>query len=94
MEQLAVEAQVVLLGVPLSRITEAEPPLPATKLAPCTAIGKLSTAPARTLDGSSVSMTGPVVSATAGTDTDPEEFAWLVATTVIALGDGAKVGAE
>ncbi len=43
--------QLVPRGVPLSRMVEAAPPLPATKFKPCTASGKLSTAPDKTLDG-------------------------------------------
>jgi len=44
-------AQVVPRGVPLSKMVEAALPLPATKFRPCTASGKLSTAPENTLDG-------------------------------------------
>lgn len=48
-----VVGQVVPRGVPLSRMVEAALPLPATKFKPCTASGKLSTAPEKTLDGRS-----------------------------------------
>lgn len=85
-------AHVVLRGCPFNRITEAELPLPGTKLTPCTSKGKLSTAPAITLDGSRIRIVGPLVIATVALAllVGSKE---LVAMTAIALGDGAADGA-
>ena len=92
MSQVVAVAQVVARAVPFSRITEAELPLPATKFAPSTSKGKLSTAPAITLDGKITSIVGPLVTATVALALFVES-ATLVAVTEIALGDGAAVGA-
>ena len=83
----------VVRGSPLSRIVDAVFPLPATKFAPCTSNGMLSTAPAIALDGRSMSIIGPLVSATVA-EADFVASAWLVAVTEIAFGEGAAVGAE
>lgn len=91
--QVDVEAQVVLRAMPLIKIVEAELPLPATKLAPWTDSGKLSTAPAMTLDGRITSIVGPLVMAIVA-EADFDGSAALVATTEIAFGDGAAAGAE
>lgn len=92
MVQLAAVAQVVLRGAPFKRIVDAELPLPATKFAPRSASGKLCTAPAMALEGSSNSITGPLVSATVA-EADFVGSAWLVAITEMAFGEGAAVGA-
>jgi hypothetical protein len=85
-------AQVVLRAAPLIRIVEAELPLPAAKCTPWIASGKLSIAPAITLDGRMTSIVGPLDTATVA-DADFVGSAELVATTEIALGDGAAAGA-
>src|SRR5580658_6099018 len=90
--QLAAVPQVVARAAPFSKITEAELPLPATKFTPCTSNGKLSTAPAITLEGKITSITGPLVMATVALALFVESAA-LVATTEIALGEGAVAGA-
>jgi len=90
--QLVAAAHVVPRGVPLIEMTDAAPPLPATNPLPCTCSGKLSTAPAKTLDGKITSMVGPLVIATVPL-ADSLALAWLVAVTVIAFGEGAEVGA-
>ena len=84
---------VVPRETPFRRIVEAELPLPATKFKPCTTSGMLSNAPAMALEGSIVSIVGPLVSAIVA-DADFVRSAWLVAVTKIAFGDGAMVGAE
>jgi len=73
-------------------MTEAATPLPATNPVPCTASGKLSTAPAKTLDGKMISMVGPLVIATVALAVLLASAA-LVASTVTAFGEGADVGA-
>ena len=98
-ERLSAVAQEVVLeqdvarGVPLIKMLEAVRPVPATKLAPCTTSGKLSTAPAKTLEGSRTSMTGPLVRATVAA-ANLVVSATLVARTAMALGVGALLGAE
>ena len=89
--QLVAAAHVVPRAVPLINIVEAPTPLPATNPAPCTASGKLSTAPAKTLDGEIISMLGPLVIATVAL-TVLLASAALVAITVTAFGEGADVG--
>ena len=91
--QANVVAQVVVRAAPLIKITEAALPLPATKLVPCTASEKPSTAPAIALDGRSTSIVGPLRTATVA-EADFVGSAALVATTEIAFGDGAAPGAE
>jgi hypothetical protein len=76
----------------LSKITEAELPLPATKFIPCTVNGKLITVPARTLEGRMTSISGPDVNAIEPV-ADFVGSALLVATMEIASGEGAAVGA-
>lgn len=90
--QLVVDAHVVVRGAPLMRITEATLPLPVPKFSPCTSSGKLSTAPAITLDGRITSIVGPLVIAIMA-DADFVGSAWLTAMTEIALGEGAEAGA-
>jgi hypothetical protein len=89
---VVVEAHVVDRAVPPIRITEAVLPLPAEKLLPVTDSGIDCTTPAITLAGSSVSITGPLVSAMVAV-ADFVGSAWLVALSDIAFGDGAKFGA-
>lgn len=91
MAQLVTAAQVVPRAVPLIKMLEAALPLPATNPLPCTASGKLSTAPANTLDGRMISMVGPLVMATVALAALLAS-AWLVAITVTAFGEGARVG--
>ena len=85
-------AQVVPRAVPLIRMVDAEGPDPGTKFAPCTASGKLSTAPEKTLEGRMTSMTGPLEIATVAV-ADFVASAALVAMTAMALGEGAPGGA-
>jgi hypothetical protein len=85
-------AQVVARGDPFNKIVDAALPLPPTKFTPWMTRGKPSTAPAITLEGRIVSMTGPLVIVTAAA-ADFVLSAWLVAVTVIPLGDGADLGA-
>jgi len=87
-----VDAQAVLRAAPSSRITDAEFPLPATKFTPSTSSGNDSTAPAITLDGRIASIAGPLVRVIVA-EADFVESAWLVATTEIAFGEGAALGA-
>lgn len=90
---------VVVLGhvlereIPLMRMEEAALPDPGTKLFPAIENGKLSTAPAITLDGRITSITGPLVMATVAV-ADFVPSARLVAITEMAFGEGATVGAE
>ncbi len=86
------EEQLVARAAPLNNMTDAEEPLPATKLRPSTSSGKPSTAPAVTLDGSTVSIVGPVFTATTAVSVTGG-VASVVATTAIAFGDGAAPGA-
>lgn len=86
------EAQLVARAAPLNRITEAEEPLPATKFRPSTSSGKPSTAPAVTLDGKTVSIVGPVFTATTAVSM-PGGVDCVVATMAIAFGEGAVPGA-
>ena len=88
-----VVGQTVARAVPLMRIEEAAAPEPATKFTPCSNSGKLSAAPAITLDGSITLIVGPLVIATVAV-ADFVASARLVAITDIALGEGATVGAE
>jgi len=88
-----VVAHVVVRAASLIRIVDAELPLPTTKCVPWTDSGKLSTAPAIALDGRISSIVGPLVTATVA-EADFVGSAELVATTEIALGDGATLGAE
>lgn len=74
------------------RTVEPEPLLPGTKFAPSMDSGKPCTVPAITLEGRSVSMSDAVVKVTEA-EADFAGSAWLVATTVTALGDGARGGA-
>jgi hypothetical protein len=90
--QLVVAAQVVPRVTPLIEMVEAALPLPATNPLPCTCSGKLSTAPAKTLDGKITSIVGPLVIAPVALAESPL-LAWLVAVTVTAFGEGAAVGA-
>ena len=85
-------AQVVLRVMPLIEMVDAALPLPATNPLPCTSSGKPSTAPANTLDGKITSMVGPLVIASVAL-ADMLVFAWLVAVTVTAFGEGAVTGA-
>ena len=85
-------AQVVPRATPLIRRVEADTPAPGTKFAPCTASGKLSTAPEKTLDGNITSITGPLVIETVAV-ADFVESATLIAVTLMALGEGAPTGA-
>ena len=89
--QLIVAAQVVPRAAPLIRMAEAALPLPATNPLPCTASGKLSTAPANTLDGKMISIVGPLVIATVALAVLVGSAA-LVTITDTAFGEGAKVG--
>src|SRR5271155_2759699 len=89
--QLVGAAHVVPRAVPLTNIVEAPTPLPATNPAPCTASGKPSTAPAKTLDGKMISMVGPLVIATVALAVLLASAA-LAAKTVTAFGEGADVG--
>ena len=82
----------VARGVPFSKITEAPGPLPATKFRPFTSSGKLSTAPAITLEGNSASIIGPSAIATIAV-ADLLGSASLVAITAMAFGEGAADGA-
>lgn len=91
--QVVVLGHVLKRGIPLIRMEEASPPDPGTKLFPATEKGKLSTAPAITLDGRITSISGPLVMATVAV-ADFVASARLVAITDIALGEGATVGAE
>jgi hypothetical protein len=91
--QLVAEVHVVPRGVPLIRIVEAVVPLPATKFCPDSARGKPSTAPAMTLEGRILSITGPLVSAIVPA-ADFVGSTELAAITEIALGEGAADGAE
>jgi hypothetical protein len=86
------EEQLVARAAPLKRITDAEGPPPATKLRPSTSSGKPSTAPATTLDGKTVSIVGPVFTATTAVSVTGVDDC-VVATTAIAFGDGAAPGA-
>src|ERR1700735_454449 len=96
---LSAVAQVLVLGhvveraTPFIRMVDAALPEPATKFKPCTAKGKLSTAPAITLDGRITSIAGPLVMVTAAV-ADFAASATLVAMTEIPFGEGATVGAE
>ena len=85
--------QEVPRAVPLTRMAEADGPVPEMKFAPCTASGKLSTAPEKTLEGNMTSMTGPEVIATVAV-ANLVGSATLVTITEMALGEGAPVGAE
>jgi hypothetical protein len=85
-------AQVVARGDLFNKIVDAAFPLPAIKFTPWITRGKPSTAPAITLEGRIVSMTGPLVIVTVAA-ADFVLSAWLVAVIIIALGDGADVGA-
>lgn len=91
--QVVVLGHVDARGVPLIRMEEAALPEPAAKLMPATEKGKLSTAPAITLEGRITSIVGPLVIATAAV-ADFVASARLVAITEMALGEGATVGAE
>src|SRR5580704_11489172 len=90
--QLVTAAHVVPRVVPLIEMADAAMPLPATNPLPCTCSGKLSTAPANTLDGKITSMVGPLVIATVAL-ADMVVLAWLVAVTATAFGEGAVAGA-
>src|ERR1700675_1283138 len=90
--QLVAAAHVVPRAVPLIKMAEAALPLPTTNPVPCTASGKLSTAPAKTLEGKIISMVGPLVIATVALAVSLLS-AWLVAITRPAFGEGADVGA-
>ena len=79
--------------IPLMRIEEAALPDPATKFVLALENGKLSTAPAITLDGRITSIAGPLVMATVAV-ADFVPSARLVAITEMAFGEGATVGAE
>src|ERR1700720_2337423 len=92
-EQVSVLGHVVARAVPLIRIADAALPEPGTKFRPCTETGKLSTAPAITLDGRITSIAGPLVMVTAAV-ADFVAPATLVAITEMPLGEGATVGAE
>jgi hypothetical protein len=85
--------QDVARGVPLTKMDDAVRAIPVTKFTPCTASGKPSTAPAKTLEGSRTSMTGPLVTATVAA-ADLLGSAVLVAMTAMAFGAGALLGAE
>src|SRR5271156_857060 len=89
--QLVVAAQVVPRAAPLIKIVDAPTPLPATNPLPCTCNGKLSTAPAKTLDGKIISIVGPLAMATVALAVLLGSAA-LVAVTVTAFGEGADVG--
>lgn len=84
--------QVVPRGAPLMRMVDALLPLPATKFVPRTARGKLSTAPAKTLEGRISLMSTPLVMAMVAV-AYLVWSAWLVAISEIAFGDGAAEGA-
>lgn len=92
-EQVFTLGHVVARALPLIRIVDAALPEPATKFRPCTEKGKLSTAPAITLDGRITSMAGPLVMVTVAV-ADFVVSATLVAMTEMPLGEGAAVGAE
>ena len=79
-------------AVPLIEMVDAALPLPATNPLPCTCSGKLSTAPAKTLDGRITSIVGPLVIATVAL-ANSLLLAWLVAVTATAFGEGAAAGA-
>ena len=84
--------QLVPRAMPLIRIADAEPPLPATKFTPRTTSGKASTSPAMVLDGRMASIAGPLEIEIVA-DADFVGSASLVAVTEIALGEGAALGA-
>src|SRR5271154_4811663 len=85
-------AHVVPRATPFIRIVDADGPGPGTKFSPCTASGKLSIAPEKTLEGRSTSITGPLVIAMVAV-ADFAGLATLVAITEMALGEGASAGA-
>jgi len=91
--QADVVAHVVPRAAPLTKIVDAALPLPATKWVPCTESGKPSIARAIALDGRITSIVGPLLMATLA-EPDFVGSAALVATTEIAFGDGATLGAE
>ena len=84
---------VVPREVPLTRITDDEPPAPAAKPAPCTSSGKLSTGSAVALDGRIASIVGPLMIPMAA-EADLVGSAALVAVMATPFGDGAVLGAE
>lgn len=67
-------------------------PVVATKLSPFTASSKLCCAPAITLEGKTVSMVGPDMTATVAVAVS-DGFARLVTVMLIAFGEGAAPGA-
>src|ERR1700735_2925528 len=92
-EQVFTLGHVVARALPLIRIVDAALPEPATKFKPCTEKGKLSTAPAITLDGRITSIAGPLVMVMAAV-ADFVVSAIVVAMTEVPLGGGATVGGE
>ena len=84
--------QFVVRGEPFTRICDDPLDVVGTKLSPCTANKKLFGAPAMTLEGRIVSMTGPDSSATVAV-AEVDGLATLVATIEIAFGEGATPGA-
>jgi len=90
--QLSAVEHVVPRATPFTRIVDPDPPLPATKFRPWTSSGKLSTAPAITLEGKIRSIRGPL-EITIVDEADFVVSAWLVAVIRIELGEGAAVGA-
>src|SRR6185437_9871655 len=84
--------QLVPRATPLTRIMDAELPLPATKFTPRTASGKASTSPVMVLDGRIASIAGPLEIEMVA-DADFVGSASLVAITEIAFGEGAALGA-
>jgi hypothetical protein len=76
----------------LTRICDMPLSVVATKFSPSRASSKLCCAPAITLDGRTVSIVGPDVTATVAV-AESDGLATLVAVMLIAFGEGATVGA-
>jgi hypothetical protein len=85
-------AQVVGRAAPLIKITDAAALLPVTKFTPWSSSGNPSTDPAVTLEGKIASIVTPLMTATFAVAVTGG-FVALVASTVIALGEGALDGA-
>jgi hypothetical protein len=83
--------QLVVRGEPLMRSSEELLVLLGRKFRPWTARRKLLGAPAKTLEGKILSITGPEVRATVAV-ADEVGSATLVATMEMALGEGAEAG--
>lgn len=84
--------QLVVRGELLTRSCDVPLPVAAIKLSPFTASSKLCCAPAITLEGKTVSMVGPDMTATVAVAVS-DGFATPVAVMLIAFGEGAALGA-